>query len=274
MLRLAPPTISAQINRLEATLGQPLFVRRGRNLVLTDAGQLAARYADQIFGLGQGLLDALHGRSEGPRRLVVGVSDVLAKLMVHRILEPAFAPAQNLQVICKSSRAAESFHAELAAQTMDVVLADAPSTSALKMFDHVLGECGTTWFAAPALARTYRNGFPRSLDGAPLLLPSIDSTFRRALDEWFARQRIRPAVIAELDDAALAGVLGEKAVGVFAAPDVIEADIRQRYRVHVVGRTRQIRQRFYAISMQREIQHPGVALICEGARTDLFEARR
>ena len=275
LLHLAPPTISAQINRLEAALGEKLFVRRGRNLVLTELGQVAARYADQIFALGQGLVDAMHGRSRDRRRLVVGVSDVLAKSIVHRILEPAFRPEHDLQVICKTSRSTMAFHAELAAHTMDVVLSDAPTPrgSPMRTFDHILGDCGTSWFAAPAIARKHRGRFPKSLDGAPLLLPSADSTFRAALDEWFVHQRLRPAVIAELDDAALVGVLGEKGIGIFAAPDVIEADIRQRYHVHVVGRTSQIRQRFFAISLDREIQHPGVAAICERARENLFDRR-
>ena len=272
LLRLAPPTISAQINRLEDAIGEKLFVRRGRNLVLTELGQVAARYGDQIFSLGQELVDTLQRRSTGPQRLVVGVSDVLAKSIVHRILEPAFRSKHDLRVICKESRSAEAFHLELASHRMDVVLSDAPASreTAVRMFSHVLGECGTTWFAAPTLARSYRRRFPRSLDGAPLLLPSADSTFRRALDEWFAQQAIKPRVIAELDDVALVSVLGEQALGVFAAPDVIETEIRQRYRVHVVGRTKRIRQRFFAISVEREIRHPGVAAICESARRDLF----
>jgi LysR family transcriptional regulator, transcriptional activator of nhaA len=273
LLRLAPPTISAQIHRLEATIGEKLFVRRGRNLVLTELGVVAARYGDQIFTLGQELVDTMQGRVAGPRRLVVGVSDVLAKSIVHRILEPAFRPEHNLRVICKESRSAEAFHAELASRTMDVVLSDAPARrdAAVRMFSHALGECGTTWFAAPALARSHRRRFPRSLDGSPLLLPSADSMFRRALDEWFAQQAIRPAVIAELDDVALVGVLGEKGLGVFAAPDVIETEVRRRYRVHIVGRTPRIRQKFFAISVERELKHPGVAAICERARADLFD---
>ena len=273
MLRLAPPTISAQIHRLEAAIGEKLFVRRGRNLVLTEAGRVAVRYADQIFSLGQAFIDAMKGRPGEPLRLVVGVSDVLARSIVHRILEPAFRPEHNLRVICKESRSAEAFHAELAGHTMDVVLSDAPAApgTAVRMFSHPLGECGTTWFAAPAFARRYRRGFPRSLQGAPLLLPSADSTFRRALEEWFAQQSIRPAIVAELDDVALVSVLGERGLGLFAAPDVIEAEIRKRYRVHVVGHTRRIRQRFFALSVEREIKHPGVAAICENAREGLFD---
>lgn len=276
VLRLAPPTVSAQIHRLERAFGGKLLVRRGRGLVLTELGQTAARYADQIFSLGQGLVDAMQGRERGPRRLVVGVSDVLARSIVHRILEPAFRPEHALQVVCKESRSAEAFLAELAATTIDVVLSDtpAPAGGPIRVFNHVLGECGTAWFAAPSLARRYRAGFPRSLDRAPLLLPSADSTFRRTLDAWFERQAVRPAVLAELDDVSLVAVLGEQGIGVFAAPDVLEDELRGRYHVHVVGRTREARQRFFAISPQRELQHPGVVAICERARADLFAKSR
>lgn len=271
-MRLSSPTVSSQIRQLEAQLGQKLFTRRGRNLVLTDAGSLVASYADRIFPLGQELLDAVRDRAVVPSRLVVGVSDVLARSIVHRILEPVFRPELNLRVICKESRSTEDFHEALAARTMDVVLSDAPAgrKSALRTFSHPLGDCGTAWFAAPALARRLRRNFPRSLDRAPLVLPSDDSTFRRALDEWFVQQAIRPRVIAELDDVALVGVLGEQALGVFAAPDVIADEICRRYRVHAVGRTPSIRQRFFAISIERTIKHPGVSAICEAARASLF----
>ncbi len=271
-LRLAPPTISAQIHVLEQAIGHQLFVRRGRNLVPTEMGQVAARYGDQIFALGQELIDTFKGRSTAQRRLVVGVSDVLAKSLVHRILEPAFAPELNLRVICKESRSAEAFHSELAGHTMDVVLSDTPASRAgpVRMFNHPLGECGTTWFAAPSLARRHRRRFPTSLDGAPLLVPSADSQFRRELETWFSDQTIRPTIVAELDDVALVSVLGSKGLGMFAAPDLLEDEIRSRYRVEVVGRSRQIRQRFFAIAVERELKHPGVAAICKNARTDIF----
>ena len=273
LLRLAPPTVSAQIHRLEATLGQKLFVRRGRNLVPTEMGQVAARYGDQIFGLGQELVDTFKGRSAGPRRLVVGVSDVLAKSIVHRILAPAFRPELDLRVICRETRSAEAFDAELAGHRMDVVLSNAPAVRGgpVRMYSHALGECGTSWFAAPALARKLRGRFPRSVDGTAVLLPTAESMFRRELEQWFVKANVRPNVLVESDDAALVCVLGEQGLGLFAAPDVLEGEIRERYRVSVVGRTRTIRQRFYAISVEREIRHPGVAAICEAARESLFD---
>ena len=155
---------------------------------------------------------------------------------------------------------------------LDVVLADTPPApgTPVRTFSHPFGDCGTSFFAAPRLARAYRRGFPSSLDGAPVLLPSNGSTFRRALDDWFRSNDIRPDVIAELDDLALASVLGEQRLGVVAAPDVIENKLRRRYGLHLVGRDDKIRQRFFAISVERTIKNPAVAAICEVARKKTF----
>jgi LysR family transcriptional regulator, transcriptional activator of nhaA len=273
-LRLAQPTISGQIHRLEEVLGQKLFARRGRNLVLTDEGRTAFRYADEIFSLGREFLDSLKGRPGGQQlRLVVGVSDVLAKSIVHRILEPAFRMKEEVRVICREDRSVEAFMADLAVNAIDVVLSDTPAGpgTPVRTFSHPLGECGLSFFAAPALARSCRRGFPASLDGTRFLLPASDSTLRRQLDEWFDSRDLHPKVVAELDDAALTAVLGEAGLGLFVAPDVLASEIRRRYKVQLVGRIKQIRQRFFAISVERKIRHPAVAAICEVARQRIFD---
>jgi LysR family transcriptional activator of nhaA len=272
-LRLAHPTISGQIHRLEQVLGEKLFARSGRNLVLTDSGRVAFRYADEIFALGQEFQDTLKGRSTGkPIRLVVGVSDVIAKSIVHRILEPAFQLRDKVRIVCREARTPDAFMSELAVHAIDVVLADAPvgPGMAVRAYNHPLGECGSSFFASPQLARRCRKGFPRSLDGMPVLLPSSNSTFRRALDRWFQSHDLRPEIVGELDDLALASVLGEKSIGILAAPDVIATELRKRYALQLVGRAEDIRQRFFAISVERKIKHPAVAAICEVARTKIF----
>jgi LysR family transcriptional regulator, transcriptional activator of nhaA len=272
-LRLAHPTISGQIHRLEEVLGEKLFMRKGRSLALTESGRIAFRYADEIFSLGREFQDTLRGRSSGKQtRLVVGVSDVLAKSIVHRILEPAFELKDKVRVICRENRSLEAFMGDLAIHAVDVVLSDAaagPGTP-VRTFSHPLGECGTSFFAAPRLARSCRRAFPGSLNGVPVLLPSDDSTFRRALNEWFAARDLRPQIIAELDDLALACVMGEAGLGIFGAPDVIADEIRRRYKVQLVGRVKNIRQRFFAISVERKIKNPAVAAICQVARKHIF----
>jgi len=272
-LRLAHPTISVQIHALEEVLGAKLFERQGRGLVLTEFGRVAFRYAEEIFSLGREFLDTAKGRPSGrPLRLVVGASDSLPKSIVYRILEPAFRLDEQVRVIVREDRSAEAFMGELAMHAVDVVLSDAPAApgTSVRAFSHPLGECGTMFFAAPELAKTCRRQFPRSLDGVRFLMPSTNSTLRRALEEWFNALDIRPNVVAEIEDLALAKVVGEAGFGVFAAPDVIEKDILKRYEVQVVGRVEALRQRFYAISLERKIRHPAVVAISEKARNEIF----
>ena len=272
-LHLAHPTISGQIHQLEHVLGEKLFERSGRHLVLTESGRVAYRYANEIFALGQEFQDTLKGRSTGqPLRLVVGVSDVIAKSIVHRILEPAFQLQDRVRIICREARSANAFMGELAVHGVDVVLADAPAGpgTPVRTFSHPLGDCGTSFFATPKLASRSRKRFPASLDGAPFLLPASESTFRRSLDQWFQSRDLRPEIVAELDDLALAFVLSAKAIGMIAAPDVMANELRQRYGLHLVGRAKDIRQRFFAISVERKIKNPAVTAICEVARKSVF----
>ncbi|XXY44935.1 transcriptional activator NhaR [Sorangium sp. So ce269] len=272
-LHLAHPTISGQIHRLEEVLGEKLFARRGRHLVLTEAGHVAFRYADEIFSLGREFVDTLKGRASGrPLRLVVGVADVLPPSLVRRFLEPAFRLDQPVQVICRADKSVQEFVAELALHRVDVVIADGPAGSGIpvRAFSRLLGECGTTFFAAPKLAASLRRKFPHSMDKAPFLLPGAPSMVRRALEQWFDSQEIRPTIVAEFDDSALAKDFGKEGMGVFAAPTVIEAEVLHQYRVRVVGRSEAVRQQFYAISVERKIKHPAVVAICEAARQNIF----
>jgi LysR family transcriptional regulator, transcriptional activator of nhaA len=272
-LRLAHPTISGQIHRLEESLGEKLFLRQGRRLVLTETGRVAFRYADEIFSLGREFIDTLKGRAPGrPLRLVVGVADVLPPSLVRRFLEPAFGLGGAVQIICRADKSVEEFIAELALHRVDVVIADGPSghSTAVRAYNHLLGECGTTFLAAPKLAAKIRRKFPRSLDGVPFLLPGAPSAVRRTLEQWFASQHIQPRVVAEFDDSALAKDFGRAGMGVFAVPTVTEAEVRADYGVGLVGRADAVRQQFYALSVERKIKHPAVAAICNAARRDIF----
>jgi len=195
-LRLAQPTISGQLRQLEQVLGDKLFARKGRGLALTELGRMVFRYADEIFSLGRELLEAVRGRpTDRPLRLVVGVVDVLPKAIVRLLLEPARKLTHPVRLICREDRPLEDFLAELATFSLDVVLADTPVLpgAQVRAFNHLLGECGTSFLGDKRMAGTYHRGFPRSLDGAPLLLPGAKSTVRRALDQWIYSQQIRPA---------------------------------------------------------------------------------
>lgn len=273
-LRLAHPTISGQIHRLEKSLGEKLFARRGRRLVLTEAGQVAFRYAEEIFTLGREFVDALKGRATSKAvRLIVGTADVLPPSLIRRFLEPAFKLGKDIQIVCRADKTVDEFLAELALHRIDVVISDAPAgvDVAVRAFSHLLGECGTTFFAAPELAGKLRAKFPQSLDGAPFLMPGESSAVRRALEEWFNANSITPRVVAECDDSALIKDFGCSGLGVFSAPTVIDAEVKRLYRAVVIGRVPDIRQQFYAISAERKIKHPAVAAIRIAAQLAVFK---
>jgi LysR family transcriptional activator of nhaA len=272
LLRLAQPTLSGQIHKLEHVLDEKLFERRGRGLVLTEMGRVAYRYAEEIFSLGNELLDTLRGRpSQRPPRLVVGISDALPKLVAHRLLVASRLSEQGVQLVLREGKT-DALLAALASQSFDLVITDAPLPAHLKVraFNHLLGESAVTLFAAPDLARRYRAGFPKSLDGAPLLLPTDNTAMRRALDQWLQDQGLRPRLVAEIEDSALLKVFGQHGAGIFAAPSVVAAEVRHQYGVRALGVASGVRERFYAITVERRITHPGTTAIAEAARKRLF----
>lgn len=270
-LRLSQPAVSMQLRELERSLGAKLLRRSGRTLALTEPGRLVQRYADEIFGLSRELTDALAGRQGRFARLTIGVAMVVPKLLAYRFVKPALTLPEPVQIQCLEDRP-ERLLAELAAQSIDLALADTPLTPLAKVraFNHLLGETPVAIFGAPELAAAHRRRFPRSLEGAPLLLPTEISSLRRSLDDWFEAEGIRPRVVGEFDDTALLGVFGQQAVGLFPAPAVIEHEIRRQHGVVRVGTLAAVRQRFYAISGERHLTHPAVRALAEAARNELF----
>jgi LysR family transcriptional activator of nhaA len=272
VLHLAQPTISGQIKVLERSLGERLFERQGRGLALTEVGQVVFRYADEMFAIGRELQETLAGLPVAgrPVRFAVGVSDSLPKLTTHRLLEPALGLDERPRLVLRIGKT-DALLAELATHALDLVLADAPAgAGAVRAFNHLLGESSVTVFATAELAARHRRGFPQSLQDAPFVLQTPNTALRRSLDQWFADAGIHPTPVAEVEDVALLQVLGGAGLGLFAAPTVVEAEIRRAYQVRVVGRLPEVRERFYAISVERKLTHPAVLAIRDAARQLLF----
>jgi LysR family transcriptional activator of nhaA len=269
-LHVSQPTVTAQIRSLEDALGQKLFKRSGRNLLLTDTGRSVYRYADEMVGLGQELLDTVRGQLPGHRlRLTVGVAMVVPKLIAYRVLEPVLKLTEAVRVECLEDTP-ERLLAELAVFRLDLVLADAPvgPSVSVRAYNHLLGECGVSLCGTDPLAAAYRKGFPRSVDGAPFLLPRRNSALRGALDEWFDRERIRPSIVGEFEDSALMKTFGEAGAGLFPVALPTAAAVRRKYGVREVGRAESVRQQFYAITVERKLRHPAVvAVVAQAART-------
>jgi LysR family transcriptional activator of nhaA len=245
--------------------------------VLSDLGRTVLHYADGIFDLAEELRGVVRsGHDVLTTRLTVGLSMAVPKLVAHRLLEPALALEEPVELVCVEDKP-EVLLAGLATHSIDLVLSDAPRGAevAVRAFDHKLGECGISFFATASLARRLRKGFPQSLDGAPMLLPTSYAAVRNALEHWFQDLGIRPRTVAAFDDSALLKVFGAHGTGVFPAPTAIEAEVARQYGVRVVGRVEEVRERFYAVSIERRLRHPAVVAISRGAREELFpESRR
>ncbi|MDO6563964.1 transcriptional activator NhaR [Amphritea sp. 1_MG-2023] len=273
-LHLTPQTISGQLKLLEHELGSALFKKRGRNLILTKAGQHALNYAEDIFQLGDELKQSIQNpASQQQQRFNIGIADVLPKLITYHLLEPALKLNDANRLICEEGPL-PSLLADLATQKLDLVLADRPLDASfhIRGYNHLLGECGLSFFATIAMASTYRADFPASLEGAPMLMPSAETERGMGLKRWFERYKICPDIRVECADTALIEAFGLSGAGIFCAPTVIEQQMTQQYGVEVIGRMDDIRERFYAISLERRVSHPGVLAVCNAARMALFDA--
>ncbi len=272
VLKLSHSTLSTQIHALEAQLGEKLFSKVGRKLALTEMGHVVFRYADEIFTLGREMVDTVKGSSSGhARRLAVGIVDVVPKLVVRRLLQPALDLPEPVRLVCYED-SYERLLADLALHSLDIVISDAPvlTGGSVRAYSHLLGETSVAFFGTRALAARYKPGFPGSLDGAPLLLPLEHLPLRRALNQWFDREGIKPHVVAEFEDSALLKVFGGDGIGLFPAPAVMTKEIIAQYGVQLIGPADSVRERFYAISVERRLKHPAVVAISQAAREEVF----
>jgi LysR family transcriptional activator of nhaA len=262
-LRVSQPSISGQIRELEAALGQRLFKKEGRRNVLTEAGRMVHRYAEEIFSLGGELMNALHERpTESALRIHVGLTDSFPKLVGNEILKPVFSLDRAVHVICREGKR-EDLLAQLAAHRLDIVLADEPpsSNANIRVFDHRLGDTGCLFCASRKLATRLEPGFPRSLEGAPALLPAENAPLRRAVETWLRGRKVKPRLVAEFEDPAMMKVMAAEGRGLIVLPAAAAGVVLKRYGLHVFGRADDCRVAFHAFTAQRKIEHPAVTAI-------------
>lgn len=271
-LNLTPQTISGQLSLLESHLDVTLFNRVGRNLELSETGRLVLSYADEIFSLGGELEEMIHKLPEQrPQLFRVGVVDVLPKSIAHCILAPALQMPEQVRMICREA-SIDTLLAELAVHRLDLVLADRPipSTVSTRAFSHKLGECPVSFFASENIKEQLVGEFPACLENAPLLLPSSGTQLRSGIDQWLNKYRIRPRIISEFDDSALMKAFGQEGAGIFIAPAVIKDEVERQYQVSSIGQIDEVKEKFYAISVERKVSHPIVSQVMEIARESLF----
>ncbi len=272
-LHLTPQTISGQISMLENSLGEMLFNRVGRGLELTETGRLVLSYADEIFSLGGELEQKIRDLPQG-RTLVfkVGITDVVPKSIAYRLLTPAMQLDMPVRIVCREGDIT-SLLADLAIHRVDLVIADETIPAAVNVlgFNHPLGECGISFLAAPKIVDQLSGEFPENIKGADFLLPGESTLVRNRLLQWLDKQHIHPRIVGEFDDSALMKAFGQAGSGIFISPTPIAEEVASQYGVVIIGKTEQVREEFYAISVERKISHPAVTAITEMAREWLFK---
>lgn len=262
-LGVAVQTISGQVGLLEKSLGTTLFAPQGRGLTLTEAGRQVLGYADQIFLLGEQMVEVLQEGNVGAvLRLAVGISDALPKLVAYRLLDVALHLPVAVRPVCFEGKF-ESLLADLALHKLDVVLTDRSigPASNLRVFAHSLGEWDIMIYGSGTLTERYRPGFPASLDGAPMLLPTRNNALRGRLDQWFQAKSIRPDIVGEFEDSALLMTFGRTGRGLFPAPVALARDVAEHFNAGSVGKMPGVQEHYYAISSERRISHPAVEAI-------------
>jgi LysR family transcriptional regulator, transcriptional activator of nhaA len=272
-LGVAVQTISGQLSLLERQLGKALFNSQGRGLVISEAGRVALGYADQIFQLGEALVDAVeHSDSESTLRLRAGISDGIPKLLAYQLLSKVTAMPSDVRLICDEGEF-ETLLADLALHRLDVVLTDrsAPVGGNLKVFSSRLGDFDTGLFATAELAERYGAGFPLSLDGAPMLLPTRHNALRGRIDRWLENTGIRPKIVGEFEDSALLNTFGRGGLGIFPAPLALSEQVASQLDGVALGAMAGVSEQIYAISNERRIRHPAVEALCAAAARDSQE---
>lgn len=272
-LHLSRPTIAAQIRELEKSFSKKLFQKQGRGLVLTEFGTQIHKYADEIFSVGHELREFVKtGHTGNRKRFVVGLPDVVPKHIAFELLKPALHMPDRPRTVCYEGKLNDLL-GDLALHKIDLIISDAPAppTVDFKLYTHKLGECGLSMLAVPSLAKKYRKGFPDSLTDAPVLLPTDHTVVRRSLDIWMEDREIFPEIVAEFEDSALLKVFGQHGEGIFPVPSAIEDLIKRQFGVHLVGRIMDVRDKFYAISAEKRIQHSATLMVVKQAKNQLFD---
>lgn len=271
-LHVTPQSISGQLSELQEALGAELLRRAGRGLVMTDAGRRILGYAEEIFALGDELLEVVRDpESRTSLQFRIGVADSVPKSVAYRVVEPVLHMPEAVRVICREGSLV-SLVADLAVNRLDMVIADRPLPPDVKVraFNHLLGASGLTVFAAGALAKSLKGKFPALLDKAPFLLPGEGVAIRPVLEQWFQAKNLHPRIVGEFDDGALMKAFGQSGAGAFVAPTAIADYVCRQYAVRAIGRIDEVTEVLYAITTERRIRHPATIAISQAAAHEVF----
>lgn len=271
-LHLSPNSISSQLSEFEAALGVKLFRRVGRGLEMTDAGRRILVYAEEIFSVGDELMNAvLSEDSFRTQSLRIGIADSLSKSVSYRLIKPLLELAEPVRLTCREGQLSRLL-ADLSIHQLDLIITDRtiPHNLNVRCYAHLLGASGIAMFGTKKLTSRYCKNFPKEFEGAPLLLPGEDVAIRPQLMHWMQTKAIRPRIVAEFDDSALMKTFGRGGAGFFFAPTAISDEICAQYDVVEAGKIPGITEQIYAITTERKISHPAIVALQNTAQENLI----
>lgn len=268
-LRIGQPALSTQVRRFEQFFNTRLFERQGRSLRLTDEGQYVYAYAKDIFDLGREFKDGFSdlGHRGGRVAMQIGLSQTVPKSFADSLLHFLLKTAPDLHLTVREAGTSTLID-QIKAHSLDLVLSDEPGPSdpSAAMDTHLVGEVPVVLCARADKARAYAR-IPKDLDGAPLILP-IDSRTGRAVREYFIAQKVRPRIIAEVEDVELVRRLVLTGAGI--APlnlhTALHAPSRSKLAILGDRSVLGLSERTYVLTMRRKKRHPLVTRVLEDFR--------
>ena len=258
-LRIGQPTLSAQLKQFEDALGVQLFERQHKKLVLNEYGKVALDYAKNIFRLGSEMYEVLHDRFKPLKpSLHLGALDSVPKHIVTQLTKQALkiSPCQ----ITLSEGRFDELHRELTAHRMDLIVTNfIPSgINAKGLYPKLIGKKNVAFYAAPKF-KHLKKDFPKSVSGAPLILPTYDSKLRQDLDHWAKLNQIDMNIVVETQDISVQKLLASKEIGLIPAVSNSLKELLISGELIEIGQLKGVHEELFLVSAQRKIENPIVA---------------
>lgn len=260
-LRLGQPTLSTQLRQLEETIGKPLFERRNRKMILTEAGKAALDYANEIFRLGDEMIEVLRDQTAGDQtHLQVGALDSVPKSVILSLALEAYRISPHCTVSILEGKGDELFR-ELYNHKIDLILANYPPPviEQKQVFSKSIAKLPVSVFASSKF-KHLKKGFPQSLAGMPFVLPTAHSKLRHDLNHYFKLQNIHIVPVAETQDTSLQKLFAREGIGLAPLSEVQMKDLVKEG-LQKVGTLKGVYEDVWLVSAHRKLENPIAAKI-------------
>ena len=255
-LRVGQPTISTQIRTLEESLNQVLFSRKSRGLHLTEAGKVVLDYANQIFSLGNELMEVIKDETFSKRTHIhIGALDGVPKSLIQSVIHSAQRIAPCLITVIEGK--GDFLFMELLAHRIDLVVSNfAPTIGNSKQYySRLLEKIPITIFSTKKF-QSLKRKFPKSLQDQPFIMPTLDSKLRHDLNHYFQINKITVDVVIETQDTSIQKLLGNEGMGLVPLPNFAGKDLVKEGKLIKIGSLQGVTEDFWLVSSPRKFSNP------------------